>query len=90
MVGYLETRTLLTLDAVAQILGSMCYVSDSKASDPTDGIVFVVDPSWGDRFALSAEDYLLGVISLVNELVNAIFSTTLSLFTSLIAVSIRR
>lgn len=30
---------------------------------------FAVQPEWNERFAMTAEDYLHGVISLVNELV---------------------
>ena len=56
----------MTLQQVSDILGSMCL----ELSFSSDIDSAAVQPAWSDRFVLTAEDYLHGVITLVNELVS--------------------
>lgn len=45
------------------------YVPCHDLEDVPATYCFAVQPEWNERFAMTAEDYLHGVISLVNELV---------------------
>ena len=71
LVEYLSSGGLMTLPAVAETLGGTCYLTEYM--DQITLISVVVRPEWQGRFALPAEDYLHGVITLVNELVSTPF-----------------
>lgn len=62
--------------ALVEYLSTGKLLSISQAND-----VFEIRPEWQDRFHIQAEDYLMGLISLVNELsrysVNAVTSGNL-------------
>ena len=70
LVEYLHSGGLLTLEQVAEILGSKCHIVQRGLETIASSSPFLVNPGWQDRFALSVEDYLHGVINLVNELVS--------------------
>jgi len=67
LIVYLTNGTLLPLQDVGEQLGSefisrRTYLIVARHAGP-------VKDEWKDKFILSVEDYLHGVISLVNELV---------------------
>lgn len=72
LVEFLATGKLISLPEVCQILGSkhcflicdVCIVTILSRTPVKD--------EWKGRFALPVEDYLHGLISLVNELVSKI------------------
>ena len=73
MVEYLRSGKLLSLAQVSEILGSACLAAAPCAnvmSCSHEFVAVIVKSEWKDRFTLPAEDYLHGLISLVNELVS--------------------
>jgi hypothetical protein len=68
LVEYLRTRTLISLASTKEVLGSMFSLDDFIISP--GNLTVLVKEEWNDRFSLSAEDYLHGLITLVNELVS--------------------
>jgi hypothetical protein len=56
----------------------------SRSFDINYFSILLVKEEWKDRIALPVEDYLHGLISLVNELVSPIVLSRLNLFPDLI------
>lgn len=72
LIEYLTNGTLLSITATSDQLGSRYSdQSLSHASKITYHGLFKVQEEWKDRFVLSVEDYLHGVITMVNELVRS-------------------
>jgi len=67
LIEYLSNGTLITLSQVAETLGSEHLGMDAAICDLTPR---TVKEEWKDRLAIPPEDYLHGLISLVNELVS--------------------
>lgn len=67
LVEYLQSGALLSLPAVAETLGSKWGRSHREPQLKSSS----VRQEWHDRVVLSVEDYLHGVITLVNELVSS-------------------
>ena len=70
LVEYLHSGGLLSLEQVADILGSKFCLFRHGLDIVPSPTRSSVNPAWQDRLALSVEDYLHGVINLVNELVS--------------------
>lgn len=68
LVEYLSSGSLITLSQASELLGSELLPQGSLPSQNTH--VLVVKAEWADRFSIAVEDYLHGLITLVNELVN--------------------
>lgn len=71
LVEYLSSGSLITLAQAGVVLGSELFASRVLCCQ--DIHVFQVKEEWSDRFSIATEDYLHGLISLVNELVNQYF-----------------
>ena len=69
LVEYLSSGSLITLSQASEVLGSELFAAES-AEVRTLSHIFPVKEEWADRFSVAVEDYLHGLISLVNELVN--------------------
>jgi Translin family len=79
LMEYLSTGALISLPYASEILGSKNRPF-SVSIHPDIIIGLAVKEEWKDRLYLQAEDYLLGLISLVNELVSsAVISFSLCL-----------
>lgn len=65
LVEYLTSHSLISLSQTAQVLGS-----ELKSHLTNFLHALIVQDEWKGQFELPAEDYLHGLISLVNELVN--------------------
>jgi hypothetical protein len=83
LVEYLSSGSLISLAGVSETLGSehsriFNYALTSVALNIFFSVL--VKDEWSDRLALPVEDYLHGIISLVNELVSAIHRCTKDLF----------
>lgn len=74
LVEYLRSGGLLLLPQAAEVLGST-LARMTAVSVFIHCLACLVKDEWQDRFALSAEDYLQALISMVNELVS-IFSSS--------------
>lgn len=72
LVEYLATGKLISLAAASDVLGSEWH---THFLFPQTYDTEIVREDWSDRFAISAEDYLHGIISLVNELVGLVASS---------------
>lgn len=68
LVEYLATGKLISLSTASEVLGSES-VSNPLLIEAKLYNTISVREEWSDRLAISAEDYLHGIISLVNELV---------------------
>lgn len=68
LVEYLGSGSLITLSQASEVLGSKLFAAKPLQSRNTH--VFPVKEGWADKFSITVEDYLHGLISLVNELVN--------------------
>ena len=66
LVEYLSTGSLITISQANELLGSELAEPSSNQSTH----IISVKEEWADRFLIAVEDYLHGLISLVNELVN--------------------
>ncbi|KAH0831952.1 Translin [Lanmaoa asiatica] len=76
LVEYLSKGSLITLSQASEVLGSELFTTEPSANQNTD--VFPVKEEWTDRLSITVEDYLHGLISLVNELVNEICRSSVS------------
>lgn len=70
LIDYLANGTLLSIAATSDQLGSR-YSDQSLSHAPKNNLLWrvKVQEEWKDRFVLSVEDYLHGMITMVNELV---------------------
>jgi hypothetical protein len=66
LVEYLKSRDLVSLQQVSDTLGCKTLIIVMDLSQITS---HSVKAEWAERITLSVEDYLLGLISLVNDLV---------------------
>lgn len=67
LIEYLTSHTLMSMSQVGDALGSKHdFVSSSRPYI----MISLVKKEWSGRFLLTVEDYLHGLISLVNELVS--------------------
>jgi hypothetical protein len=73
LVEYLTSGKLISLAHVGDLLGSKHFLLQTLYQMLNINLN-VVKEEWKDRLAISAEDYLHGLISLVNELVCLLFS----------------
>ena len=72
---FLTDRALLSLSDTAQLIGGKCNAnSDPNGSPLTFNFDFLVKEEWKDHLILPVEDYLHGLISVVNELVSIALS----------------
>ena len=67
---FLINGTLLSLEATCEQLGSTVLLSHLTIDMSDQPCPSAVKSEWKDRFQLAVEDYLHGVITLVNELVS--------------------
>lgn len=68
LVEYLSSGSLITLSQASEVLGSELFaVESAEVTQHTH--ISPVKEGWTDRFSVAVEDYLHGLISLVNELV---------------------
>ena len=67
LVEYLATGRLISLATASELLGSELFLKPYRLLEPDNNPS--VQEEWSDRLAISTEDYLHGIISLVNELV---------------------
>jgi hypothetical protein len=66
---FLTDRTLVPLSTVAEQLGSTSSTHAIPCEALNDACHILVRDEWKDRFSLTPEDYLHGVITVINELV---------------------
>ena len=67
LVEYLATGRLISLATASELLGSELLLKPYRLLELDN---FPVQEEWSDRLTISTEDYLHGIISLVNELVS--------------------
>ena len=72
LLEYLDCGRLLSQAGVAETLGSRYADTLYILLSDADYTTFIVRRDWINRFELQAEDYLHGLITVVNELVSRI------------------
>lgn len=89
LVEYLKSRDLVSLQQVSDTLGCKELVIIMNLIQIKSLLNHSVKAEWADRITLPVEDYLLGLISLVNDLVRslAVYVGTTGLIFSIFFIS---